>query len=459
MKRVSFLLLCTFSSLCIAADKNSTTSSPYGELSGQVRMYHIFPPAYIKNAPKEYAIDASAIGAHLKYKTPTFYNFGLSTALYHARELHNNSLNSDTTIVGAGRFFSDDLSPQTIATENQLFYQSKKHKLTLGQQIYDSPMTKEIVTFLPNVFMGISYTHTYTKKSQFTFSHLNAMAFGSRAPVDFGLIGEGTNTAGATQNALDSNTNKADRGSFKSVEAIALGKDVPNTKGLVVFGLDHQFNQTNSMRLWNYYADNIMNMLYVEVEHKWKVGTMGLKFNVQYLREDQIGDKLGATNSATGSFTNFDAQSSYLYGVKLSFQKEKLKGVLGYNHSGDARIFNPWGGDPAYTSSFFSRNAYRADVDAYKLTLNYSMTEKASLITHYADYGTSNTLGNLLTVQTDQAFVAGTQRAIETALLLSYKPTKAWHIFTGFIYKTSEYLENGEPSYILDADLVITYTF
>ena len=320
-------------------------------------------------------------------------------------------------------------------------------------------MTKEIVTFLPNIFMGTSYTHTYAEKSKFTISHLNGMAFGSRAPVEFGLIGEGTNTAGATQNALDSNTNGADRGTFKSVEAIALGKDVNNTKGIAVIGLDHQFNKTNSMRFWNYYADDIMNMLYVEVEHKWKVGDTGLKFNAQYLREDQVGDKLGATNSATGSFTNFDAQSSYLYGLKLSFKQGKLKGFLGYNHTGDARIFNPWGGDPAYTSSFFSRNAYRADVDAYKLTLNYSMTEKASIIAHYADYGTSNTLGNLLTVQTDQAFVKGTERAIETAILLSYKPTKAWHIFTGFIYKNSEYLENGEPTHIFDADLVITYKF
>ena len=444
--------------------KKVEEKSPYGEISGQIRMYHVFEPAYIDSNPTKYDIDASAIGAKLKYTTPTWMNIGLSTAAYHVRELHNNNLNSDT-IVGAGRFLTDDLSPKIISTENQIFYKSKTNKLTIGQQIYDSPMTKEIVTFVPNIFMGTSFTNTYAEKSSVTISHLNGMAPGSRFPVEFGLIGEGTNTAGATQNALEANT-VTNRGEFTSVEVVALGSGAVNTKGIVVLGVDHQFNKTNSIRVWNYYADDIMNMLYVEIEHKWKVDSLGLKFNAQYLREDQTGDKLASITFATGlpNVSNFDKLSANLYGAKLSFNYKDLKGFIGYNHTSDSKIFNPWGGDPAYTSSFFSRNAYRKNVDAYKLTLNYTLNDKNNIIFHYADYGTSDTLGSLLTVEVKDAPVdltlkEATEKAIETAILLSYKPTDQWHIFTGFIYKTSEYAVNNEVVKIFDADLVVTYKF
>ncbi len=458
----SFSLL--LSPAVIAQDTQPTKSekSAYGELSGQVRIYNIFDPAYIDTANKRYNIDASALGGHLKYTTPTLYNIGLHTALYHVRELQNNELNPNETIVGAGRFLSDDLSPKSISTENQIFYKNKRVKLTVGQQIFDSPMTKQIVTYLPSVFLGTSLTTKYGTKSSFTLSHLNAMAPGSRSPVEFGLIGEGTNTAGATQNFLDNSPNpnaSTTRGKFDSIESIALGKSVPNTKGLAVLGIDHQINKKNSFRFWNYYADDIMNMLYVETEHKFRKATVGWKLNLQYLRQDQIGDKIGSLYKATGITTNFDAQSSYLYGAKLSFNKAAWKGFIAYNHSGDARLFNPWGGDPAFTSSFFSRNSYRADVDAYKLSLNYAVTKTSALVMYHSDYGTSSTPGAFLTIPGNTTFTEGSQRAIESGLLLSYRPTKAWHLFTGFIYKTSEYKYNNDKIEIFDVDMVLTYTF
>jgi len=92
------------------------------------------------------------------------------------------------------------------------------------------------------------------------------------------------------------------------------------------------------------------------------------------------------------------------------------------------------------------------------------LNDKNNIIFHYADYGTSDTLGSLLTVEVKDAPVdltlkEATEKAIETAILLSYKPTDQWHIFTGFIYKTSEYAVNNEVVKIFDADLVVTYKF
>ena len=141
----------------------------------------------------------------------------------------------------------------------------------------------------------------------------------------------------------------------------------------------------------------------------------------------------------------------------LKYQKALV--YLGLNHSGDARILNPWSGDPAYTSSFFSKNAYRANVDAYKLGFNYDMLDNLKLITSYANYGRSTTPGFFAPSNPKEPMALPKGDAMEGALLLSYKPIKDLHILGGFIYKTSEYFVSGEQVKILDVDLLVTYSF
>jgi len=146
--------------------------------------------------------------------------------------------------------------------------------------------------------------------------------------------------------------------------------------------------------------------------------------------------------------------------LKATLKYDKALFHVSFNHSGSSRILNPWSGDPAYTSTFFSRNAYRADVDAYKVGFNYDIRKNLKLITYYADYGTSSTPGTFAPSKPIELPVKlGEDDAIETGVLFKYKPMADLTIFTGVIYKTSEYSYAGKQVELLDVDLVVTYEF
>jgi hypothetical protein len=154
-----------------------------------------------------------------------------------------------------------------------------------------------------------------------------------------------------------------------------------------------------------------------------------------------------------------DSSSATLFGLKLSVNYEKISAYIAYNHSGDSKLLNPFGGDPAYTSSFFSRNAYRANVDAYKLGAVYKVKDNFKIIASYANYGKSSTIGTFASSKPVEAPSSPRTAAKESALLFSYNPIKSINILTGAIYKNSEYYYNNEQVNLLDLDMLITYKF
>ena len=85
-----------------------------------------------------------------------------------------------------------------------------------------------------------------------------------------------------------------------------------------------------------------------------------LTLSAQYFREKEAGDDLAGPLDFT------------MCGLKAKVGNKKWSAFVAYNASGDdGKFVNPWGADPAYTSSIFSRNAYRQDVSAYKIGAHY----------------------------------------------------------------------------------------
>jgi len=415
----------------------------YGTLSGQVRAYHIFGGAYIK-AGKDYDVSGSTIGGHIRYTTPKFNNFGVSSSFYYATSTGLTEKDNPNTIIGAGRFLEDDLKPRGLIPEINIFYDDGEHKIVAGRQKFSSPMTKEVVTYLPTMFEALTYTNKTFSDTTLVFSQIDKMAFGSRAPVEFGLIGEATRTAGASQNGL------ALRGRFRPIETLTVNDKSVNTKGLTVFAIKNRSLPNTTLEFWDYYGHDILNMTYIEASYKIPVKEATYIASIQYLHQNSVGKDLA------NAF--MDDGSSNLYGVKLSAKYGKSLAFIAYNHTGSSKIFNPWGGDPAYTSTFFSRNEYRADVDAFKVGYNYKIKKDLTLITDFANYGKSNTMGSFVAAG-DKVPAKAIYNAIETTALLVYKPIKNLTILSGVIYKNSEYAFNGKKIRLLDVDLVITYNF
>lgn len=298
------------------------------------------------------------------------------------------------------------------------------------------------------MFESALYENSSLEHTKITLAHLINMAYGSRAPVEFGLIGEKTFTAGVTQPALDT------RGEFINAGTQVLELLDPNatTAGITAFSATNTSLPNTTVRLWDFYGHDIINMFYLDAQYTDK--SMPWSVAAQYLRIDPVGENL-----ASGWL---DDGNAYMLGLKGTYKYKKALLYLAYNHSGDAKILNPWGGDPAYTSAFFSKNAYRANVDAFKFGVNYAFKPNLKFLTSYAFYGKSTTLGTFPAINlpdTPDALALGQNDAIETSFLVSYNPIKELNILTGVIYKTSEYYYQGSPIEIFDVDLLVTYKF
>ena len=420
--------------------------SKWGKLEGQIRLYHVFSPAYIKSGrTTDNTIEGSTIGGHLRYITPEFSGFGATTAVYYARGTGLNDKYHEDSIMAAGRFFTSNYSPKAVLGEANVHYKDKTHHAIAGRYKVNTPITNAIFTYMPHMYQAFQYTNSALDLTKVTFMQIEKMAYGNRSPVEFGLIGERTRTGGVAQPGHDT------RGDFIDIEEQTLGVSNTKTNGVTGLGIENTSIPDTKLRLWDFYGHDIMNMLYVDATYKPKDASYSLAG--QYLRIDSVGDELAVKPGY------MDSTSAYVVGLKATLKYNKAFFYLAYNHSGDSRLFNPWGGDPAYTSSFFSKNAYRANVDAYKLGFNYQLLDNLKLITSHAQYTKSTTPGTFAPIKPVEALSAPEHDPFESAFLFSYNPFKKLNILGGLIYKTSEHNYENEQVKILDVDLLVTYKF
>ncbi len=420
------------------------TKYDLGSVDGVVRAYHVFSPSYVVSGREEdYAVNGSTIGGHLRYHTPEYKGFGLTTALYYSMGTGLNDKDDVNTIMATGRFFTKDYSSRAVLGELNLHYKDEKNAFTLGNFKIDSPLTNSIYTYMPNMFQALLYENKSLEETTISVAKIEKMAYASRAPVEFGMIGEATQTAGSTQSGIDT------RGDFKNIGSQTLADDSKKTDGVYVLGVVNNSLENTKLRVWNFYATNILNMLYFDATYKDTASPYTLA--AQYLRIDTVGDNLAESM--------VDASSAYLLGLKGTYTYDNSSFYLAYNHSGDAKIINAWGGDPAYTSSIFSRNAYRANVDAYKIGFDYSITDNFKIKNSYAYYGKSTTEGTFIPSRPLEALSMPDTNAMEYDMIFLYNITKELHFLGLLSYKTSEYYYANDTVEFLDVDMVLTYSF
>lgn len=296
---------------------------------------------------------------------------------------------------------------------------------------------------MPNMFQALFYENKSLKNTTLTVAKIEKMAYASRTPVEYGMIGEATLTAGSTQSGIDT------RGDFRDIGSQTLADDSKNTDGVYVFAVENSSFENTKLRAWNFYANDIINMFYLDANYKNTSSPYSI--SAQYLRVDTVGENLASSL--------VDANSAYMLGLKGTYTYTKSLFYLAYNHSGDAKILNPWGGDPAYTSSIFSRNAYRANVDAYKVGFDYSVTDDFKIKNSYAYYGKSTTEGTFVPSRPLEAVSLPDTNAMEYDMVFLYNITKKFHFLGLISYKTSEYYYANKTVEFVDVDMVVTYSF
>jgi hypothetical protein len=410
----------------------------FGKLVGQVKgmsVLHGLDNGYDPETGSAYLLK-------LKYITPRFRGISAAATGYLTGDLFG--LTDWDKKVARGMFVDDQGDDTAQLGEIYARYDSAGGQAFGGRMGLDTPMTKNAYSTIPNLYTAVGMAGRPIEGLTLGLGHIFEMSFGARAMTDFGLIGEATGTAGATVKP-----NTIGQAKFHRISTVTLGEDAPRTEGITTFMASYAGLKKATLRLWDYYAYDIANTIYVDADGAIPVSSrLKLDLGGQFLYQNDVGDSL------LGSLDFF------LFGIKAGIvgANWSMHGIFN-NSAGDTGLANPWGGDPAYTSTTFSRNAYRKDVNAWGVRGKYEIIKGLTFTAEYVDYGKSDTVGSVSSVGEGLTAI---DDAIEWDLALVWKPpqVKGLMIRTFYANRTSEY--NGSNNKELKQShwrVIVAYDF
>lgn len=381
----------------------------------------------------------------LKYETPDVWADGLKVGvgMYANGDAGLTDWSSAGNEKYAGGLVVDyGGDSKSLMGELYLSYKNEYIDAKFGRQELDTPLTKIQVSLMPNFYEAYMLGANVMDGLRLTAGHITKMSMGSRAAADYGLIGEATTTGGAAVVFNVNNPTSAtalEQARFYNMGQIAGYED---TNGRTVVGATYTGVKNLKADLWVYHSDEIANDYYTELGYSIPVAEeMAVKLNAQYLVQKDTGDALAGEKDFS------------MVGAKIALEGKKWGVYAACNKSGDESdgsetemgYFNAWGADPAYTSTIFSRNAYRDNVDAYKIGGHYIIMKGLKFMVDYAEYGKSDTRTgtNPATYPTGASLYANDD-AYEIDIALNYKYDKNWFFRVFNSRRVSEY--NGITS-------------
>ncbi|MGB5733592.1 MAG: OprD family outer membrane porin [Thiohalocapsa sp.] len=396
-----------------------------------------------------------------QYQSPVWNGFRFTTAAYLNGDIFGTTdfdPNPDKGRTALGMFIGKDGAQKGQLTVVNATFSSDQIYAFAGRATIDTPLTKNTYNLVPNSYTALRVGARPVKGVDFSLGQITQMSFGSRAMTDWGFIGEATGTGGAAQLP---NQNGLGQAKFLNLGQIALGPDADNVSGMTLASATYDGLPHTKIGLWNAYVQDIANDLYFDVSAKIPLKSLKLDLGAQYLRQDDVGAGTRGIQGGPAIQVNFGrGDLDYnLYGLKAGLLGAKKKWSLHalWNHSdGDTAFFNAFGADPAYTSSIFSRNAYRKDVDAWGLRGKYMIMPGLDFMAAYFDYGKSETVGAVPNVT---PLALPTSNANELDLVLTWKPKqiKGLMLRTFYVNRTSEYDDFVNPRTNKQADATMSH--
>ncbi len=407
MKKTAILTLSAVLASQLMGAEDLSEMLKEGKGGGYIRIHHI-EPAFSDTV----AATGSVIGGKLKYQTGALYGLRFGAAAYTTHDTGLTKWDYKTkdgySQVAMG-LHGGELDSYTTLGEAYASYHLSNTDITYGRQEFKTPMTENAVTIIPNLFEGTVATIKELPDFTVTAAHITKMQYGTRAGTDAALIGDGAYaiTSGAGYgfvNPVTSTTTGAlttagyGKEVFQDMGEATFGRTAADnlsgnakmdTAGVTSLGIDYAKGGFKA-RIWDYYAHEMYNTIYGDLEYKMDAGPAKVTLGAQILKQDDVGNfatSLGATseidklrtvttpNGVTVYKTKISADGSIdalLWGVKAQADIGDFSFSAAYNKNEDGHVINAWGGDPAYTSMIFARNEYRADTTAYKLGAEYS---------------------------------------------------------------------------------------
>ena len=193
--------------------------------------------------------------------------------------------------IALGMFTATEGQEKSQLGEAYLEYKNDMLYVKAGRQILKTPLTKIKWSLMPNFYEAYMLGTNKVKGFSFNVGHITRMSYGSRTAADWGLIGEKTKTAGVARPMETQSATGIVQAEFHSLaEGAGVAK---NTAGMTVVGATYKGVKGLKISLWDYYAWDIANMIYADIDYKFPVvkGT-NLTLSAQYLQQSEVGDKL-----------------------------------------------------------------------------------------------------------------------------------------------------------------------
>jgi len=327
MKFTSIFFTIIFSPFFLIGQEEKTEQKK-GDFSGQWRNYYLH--SFNEGGLQDWY--ALATGLKLKYTYDFTENWQIGGAVYSTWNTGISNVETLDATTGrgsryvSGNFNVQDLSQRFIAYPGELYLQYKagNHQVKIGRQGFFSPfMNGQDGRMIPTLFEGAFYKYEEKNKLKFQLGAVNRIA--PRSYNGFENIGQ---TLGIYPVGRDINGQGSEYKENSKSDYVALTN------------FDYQFNDNLEVELWDYFVDNIFNVLYIKPSYKFKGSD--LKLSAEWLLQHRVGDG----GSADPSLRYVQNEIAQIFGVQLSRSISNGKISIGYDHiTGQGRFLFPreWG--------------------------------------------------------------------------------------------------------------------
>ncbi|MEA2099642.1 MAG: OprD family outer membrane porin [Campylobacterota bacterium] len=310
----------------------------------------------------------------------------LGTAFYTTNGFANDSDKTDYTVVDPTLLGSNNEN-YSLLGEAYLQYKRGNTAFKAGRQKLNTPMAgADDARMLPNLFEAYLLSNSDIKDTTLIAAHVTGFAQGIFGRAYNG----GILSATGGYSAVDS---RDQVGSFENMGTYAIGQ---KTDGVSIVAAVYTGVENLKIQLWDYYAHDILNAVYGQVDFKWNclVSDRVKPFvSAQVIKESAIGDKLLG-----------DVDGMY-WGAKFGAKVENFTVYAAYsatseNDATDAptanAIISPWGGMPAFTQGMVTRHVFLAGTKASKVAASYNFKAfgpDLSTTFYYANYSMAENNG------------------------------------------------------------------
>ena len=366
MSAIAFGLL---SSVNAQAAEDLSSMFSEGKVSGQIRMFSI-DRKYQGSKGNTTHRNATAIGGNLKFETADFHGLFLGAGAYTTNRVAS-SPTRDGTLFGK----NDD--GYTILGEAYVGYKRGNTVFKGGRQKLDTPLAgSDDARMLPNLFEAYVLSNTDIAHTTLIAAHVTKFAQGT-----FGRTYSNSSKANqllSVTSGYSYSDPQEQVGDFVNMGAYALGNTAKND-GVSAGAIIYNPNKYIKAQVWDYYAYDILNAVYGQVDLKWNCllsDDVHPFLSGQVISEDEVGKKYAGKVNGTYWGAKFGASVGGLTAYVAYSETNKNNATEGTTDGGlPHAIITPWGGMPAFTQGMVTRHQFLAGTKASKVAATYNFKD------------------------------------------------------------------------------------